>query len=202
MSKFGADDFPMSVNTALRDYLLSRRTVTAPFLEAPGPDHDQLSEMLTIACRVPDHGKLAPWRFVIYAGEAREKVGAALHAIAKAKWPDRSEDQLDFERKQFLPAPVTVGVISTAAPHFKIPEFEQLLAAGNACFNLCHAANALGFGAHWVTRWFAYDAEAAKMLGAQDNERFVGFVHIGTPQTRLEERDRPDVAKITTHWSG
>lgn len=192
----------MTVNTALRDYLLSRRTVTAPFLAEPGPSPEELDQILTIACRVPDHGKLAPWRFVIYAGEAREQVGERLHELAKRKWPERSEEQLDVERKHFLPAPLTVGVISTAASHFKIPEFEQLLAAGNVAFNLCHGANALGFGAHWVTRWFAYDDEAAAILGAKEGERFVGFVHIGTPQTRLEERDRPDPKALTTVWKG
>ncbi len=192
----------MTVNTALRDYLSSRRTVTAPFLAEPGPTLDQLAELLTIACRVPDHGKLAPWRFVIFAGAAREKVGQRLYDIAQRKWPERTEEQLAVERNQFLPAPLTVGVISTAAPHVKIPEFEQLLAAGNVAFNLCHAANALGFGAHWVTRWFAYDDEAAAMLGAREGERFVAFVHIGTPQTRLEDRDRPDPQALTTYWEG
>jgi len=192
----------MTVNTALRDYLKSRRTVTAPFLAEPGPSPDELDEMLTIACRVPDHGKLAPWRFVIFAGEARGRAGERLYAIARSRWPERTEDELAVERDRFLPAPLTVGVISTAAPHAKIPEFEQLLAAGNVAFNLSHAANALGFGAHWVTRWFAYDAEAAAMLGAKDGEQFVAFVHIGTPQTRLEERDRPDPRALTTIWEG
>ncbi len=192
----------MTVNAAVRDYLLSRRTVTAPFLAAPGPDEGQLEEILTIACRVPDHGKLAPWRFVVFEGHARFEAGEKLYDIAKRKWPERNEEQLDIERKQFLPAPLTIGVISTAAPHFKVPEFEQLLAAGNACFNLCHGANALGFGAHWVTRWFAFDAEAAQMLGATESEQFVGFVHIGTPETHLEDRDRPDPAALTTRWRG
>src|SRR5690554_5863563 len=99
----------MSVNKSVRDYLLSRRTVTAPFLAAPGPDADQLEEMLTIACRVPDHGKLARWRFVVIEGEAREQVGARLHEIAKRNWPERSEEQLELERQHFLPAPLTVA---------------------------------------------------------------------------------------------
>lgn len=192
----------MSVNQPLRDYLLARRTVTAPFLAEPGPDAVQLKELLTIASRVPDHGKLAPWRFVVFAGAAREQAGERLAEIARAKHPERTEEQIAVEKGQFLPAPLTVGVISTAAPHAKIPEFEQLLAAGNVCFNLVHGANALGFGAHWVTRWFAYDEDASVMLGARPGERFVGFVHIGTPQSRLEERDRPDVEAITSYWAG
>lgn len=191
----------MSVNQPLRDYLSTRRTVTAPFLAEPGPDLDTIYELLTLASRVPDHGKLAPWRFVVFSGEARARAGALLADLVKARDPEVAEDRLEVERRQFLPAPLTVGVLSTAAPHVKIPEFEQLLAAGNACFNLCHAANALGFAAHWVTRWFAYDEEAAAILGAHAGERFVGFVHIGTPQTRLEERDRPDVEAKTVFWA-
>jgi nitroreductase len=191
----------MTINAALRDYLHTRRTVTAPFLAEPGPDRETLHEMLTIASRVPDHGKLAPWRFVIFEGDAREKAGALLADLVKSREPDAGDDRLEIERRQFLPAPLTAGVISTAAPHVKIPEFEQLMAAGNAAFNLCHAANALGFGAHWVTRWFAYDDEAAAILGAKPGERFVGFVHIGTPQSRLEERDRPDVDAKTVFWA-
>lgn len=192
----------MAAIPALRDYLSTRRSVTKPFLGAPGPDESQLREMLTLSARVPDHGKLAPFRFIVYAGDARAQVGERLAALFRQKNPDAPEEQAEVERTQFLPAPLTVGVVSTAAPHAKIPEFEQLLAAGNAAFNLCHAANALGFGAHWVTRWFAYDDEAAAMLGAKDGERFVGFVHIGTPEAQLEDRPRPDIDSITTHWRG
>lgn len=189
-------------NDTLIDFLKTRRSTPVLQLAAPGPNRGEIEEMLTIASRIPDHGKLAPWRFVVYEGKAREVVGDRLYGIAKANWPERNEEQLEFERRQFLPAPLTVGVISTAAPHVKIPEFEQLLAAGNVAFNLCHAANALGFGAHWVTRWFAYDAQAAEMLGVGMGERFVAFVHIGSPQTQLEERDRPDPAALTTYWRG
>lgn len=190
----------MSSNPALREYLLSRRSVTKPFLQEPGPSEAQLTEMLTIANRVPDHGKLAPWRLVIYAGDARQQVGEVLAGIFAANNPDASEEQLDAERQQFLPAPLTVGVISSPTDHPKIPQFEQLLAASNVAFNLVHAANALGFGAHWVTRWFAYDEQAAQALGAHAGERFVGFVHIGTPETRLEERDRPALNDVVSYW--
>jgi nitroreductase len=192
----------MSVNVALREYLSTRRTVTAPFLAEPGPDAQQLRELLTLASRVPDHGKLAPWRFVLFSGDARVRAGNKLGEIFARKNPNAPAEQVDKESRQLLPAPLTVGVISTAALHPKIPEFEQLLAAGNVCLNLCHAANALGFGAHWVTRWFSYDDEAATLLGAQPGERFVGFVHIGTPTAKLEERERPDIDAITTIWEG
>lgn len=192
----------MAANTALRDYLLSRRSVGIAFLQEPGPDADELEQILTIATRVPDHGKLAPWRLVLYRGEARVRVGEKLADIKRAANPEADDVALANERKQFLPAPLTVGVLSTAAPHVKIPEFEQILSAGNVCLNLVHAAYAFGYAAQWVTRWFAYDEDAARMLGAREGERFVGFVHIGTPTAVIEDRPRPDLAAIVSDWQG
>ncbi len=186
----------------LLDYLKTRRSVTLPFLREPGPSDAELEEILTIGARVPDHGKLAPWRMILYTGDARAEVGERLAAIQQARNPDITEEVLEAERKQFLPAPLTVGVVSTAGPHVKIPEFEQLLSAGCVAYNIVHAAFALGYGAHWVTRWFAYDDEAATMLGAKEGERFVAFVHIGTPEARLEDRDRPDVSDVVSTWQG
>lgn len=190
----------MPLNQQLLDYLKTRRSVTLPFLAEPGPDSDQLDEILSIGARVPDHGKLAPWRFVVYAGDSRAMVGERLAEIAKNRNPQIESEALDVERKQFLPAPVTIGVLSAPKPHPKIPEFEQLLSAGCVAFNIVHAAYALGFGAHWVTRWFAYDADAAAMLGAREGEKFVGFIHIGNPQTQLEERDRPALSEVVSYW--
>lgn len=192
----------MPVNQALIDYLKTRRSVTLPFLAEPGPNAAELEEMLTMATRVPDHGKLAPWRLVVYSGEARAKVGQKLADLVKARDPNVGEDRLEIERKQFLPAPLTIGVVSSPKDHPKIPEFEQLISAGCVAFNLVHAANALGFGAHWITRWFCYDPDATRMLGAKEGERFVGFVHIGTAQTRLEERERPALENVVSTWGG
>lgn len=192
----------MPANTALRDYLLTRRSVGIAFLQEPGPSAGELEQILTIATRVPDHGKLAPWRLVLYRGDARVRAGEKLAAIKKAQKPDLDEASLENERRQFLPAPLTVGVLSTAAPHVKIPEFEQLLSAGNVCLNLVHGAYAFGYAAQWVTRWFAYDDQAARMLGAKDGERFVGFVHIGTPTAVIEDRPRPELATVVSDWEG
>ena len=190
----------MPVNPALRDHLLTRRSVGQAFLAEPAPTGDDLQTLLTIATRVPDHGKLAPWRLVLFSGDARVAVGEKLAEIAKSKRPELDEAGLDIERRQFLPAPLVIGVISTAKPHVKIPEFEQLLSAGNVAFNLVHGAYALGYAATWITRWFTFDTEAAAMLGAKEGERFVGFVHIGTPTTTIEDRPRPDLAEIVTEW--
>ena len=187
---------------ALRDYLKSRRSVGIGFLKDPGPTPAELEEILTIGTRVPDHGKFVPWRLVVIEGDARVAAGEKHAAIQKARRPDIDEASLEIERKQFLPAPVTIGVILSPKPNPKAPEMEQLLSAGNVCFNLSHAAFALGFAASWTNRWYGFDTEAQAMLGARGGERFVGFVHIGTPTTIIEDRDRPDLDAVVTRWQG
>lgn len=190
----------MPVSPAMIQYLKTRRSVGQAFLAEPGPDAAQLTELFGIATRVPDHGKLAPWRLEVFRGQARERAGEALAALARQRNPQISEAELDVERRQFLPAPLVVGVLSRAAPHPKIPEVEQLLSAGNVAFNLEHAAFALGFAATWTTRWFAYDEEASALLGAREGERFVGFVHIGTPRAAIEDRPRPALSDVVEYW--
>ncbi|HEX4299195.1 MAG TPA: nitroreductase [Devosia sp.] len=187
---------------ALRDYLKTRRSVGIGFLRDPGPSPAELDEILTIGTRVPDHGKVVPWRLVVIEGEARQQAGDRLAAIQKSRRPDLDEASLELERRQFLPAPVTVGVIVSPRPNPKSPEIEQLLSAGNVCFNLSHAAFALGYAASWTNRWYGFDPEAQQMLGARGGERFVGFVHIGTPVSLPEDRDRPDLNKVVTRWQG
>ena len=191
----------MAVNTALRDYLKTRRSVGIGFLKDPGPTPEELNEILTIGTRVPDHGKLAPWRLVVFAGDARAAAGEKLAALQKARNPALDEAGMEIERRQFLPAPVTIGVILSPKPNPKASEMEQLLSAGNVCFNLSHAAFALGFAASWTNRWYGFDTEAQQILGARGGERFVGFVHIGTPTTVIEDRDRPDLAQIVTYFA-
>ncbi|MBF0680194.1 MAG: nitroreductase [Devosia sp.] len=191
----------MPANPALRDYLLTRRSVGQAFLAEPGPSGEELNTLLTIATRVPDHGKLAPWRLVVFSGDARAAAGEKLAALAQQKRPDMDEAAIEIERRQFLPAPLVIGIISSPKEHFKVPEFEQLISAGNVALNLVHGAYALGYAANWITRWYAFDAEAAELLGARAGERFVGFVHIGTPKTVIEDRPRPDLTEIVTYWS-
>ncbi|MEX0859597.1 MAG: nitroreductase [Cucumibacter sp.] len=192
----------MPATQAVVNHLLTRRSVTMLFLGPPGPNPAELEVLLTIATRVPDHGKLAPWRLIVFEGAARVRAGDKLQALALVREPGLSPERIEEERNRFLPAPLTVGVVSKAAPHEKIPEFEQLLSAANVCFNLVHGAHALGFAAQWVTRWFAYDAEASRLLGVRDGERFAGFVHIGTPTVTPPDRERPALADVVTRWAG
>ena len=190
----------MPANSQLRDYLLNRRSVGIGFLAEPGPDRDELEQILRIGTRVPDHGKITPWRLVVIQGDHRAEAGEKLAQLIAQRTPGIDEASLDIERKRFLPAPLSIGVLSAPQDHPKVPEFEQLLSAGNVAFNLLHGAHALGFAASWVTRWYAFDDEAAAILGARPGERFVGFVHIGTPTAVIEDRPRPDLAEVVTYW--
>jgi nitroreductase len=190
----------MTVNTALRDFLLTRRSVGIAFLKNPGPDEDQLKQILTIGTRVPDHGKLAPWRLIVIAGDDRAKAGERLAEIAKRNNPALDEAAIDIERNRFLPAPLTIGVISSPRKSDIAPEMEQLLSAGNVAHNLLNAAYAFGFAGTWVTRWFSFDSAAQTMLGARGGERFIAFVHIGTPAMVPEDRERPALENIVTRW--
>lgn len=192
----------MPANAALRDYLLNRRSVGMAFLKEPGPSAEDLEQLLTIATRVPDHGKFTPWRLIVIEGEARNAIGEKLAAIVKRRNPEIDDASLDVERKRFLPAPLTIGVIYSPKPNTKAPEQEQLLSAGNVCFNLLHGAFALGFAADWVTRWYAFDPETQQMLGARGGERFVGFVHIGSTDLKPEDRVRPNLADVVSAWQG
>jgi nitroreductase len=182
------------------DLLRTRKSISAPFLTAPPPSDAQLAEILTIASRVPDHGKLTPWRFILFKGDAGLKAGEVLAKVYAAKNPEADEKKLEEERKRLAQAPLVVAVVSRAAPHPKIPEIEQLLSAGNAAMNVVLAAHALGYAAQWTTGWIAYDEEAGRILGLKPGERFVGFIHIGTPTAPPTDRPRPSMADVVSEW--
>jgi nitroreductase len=183
------------------ELLATRRSVPAPNLLPPGPDAEQLATMLTIATRVPDHGKLAPWRFVLIEGDAVPQFSQKLSTLVAEAEPDAPEMRIEAEKKRFC-APLVVVAISRAGQHPKIPEWEQVLSAGASCMNLEHAAVALGFGAQWVTGWAAYDSRVHAVLGLEPGERIAGFVQIGTPNLALEDRPRPPLDAIVTRWAG
>jgi nitroreductase len=208
MAKAGssAQDFnssaPDAAETAILRHLETRRSVSAAALAAPGPDRAALTRMLTIAARVPDHKKLAPWRFIVVEGEARARFGAMLAEICRRNEPEASPVRLDTERGRFLRAPLVVAVVSSPVPHPAAPEWEQILSAGAVCLNLLHAASASGFGAQWITEWYGYDPAVAAGFGLAPQERFAGFVYIGTPKETPSERDRPGLAAITSFPEG
>lgn len=182
----------------MRDYLATRRTVTAPFLNPPAPNREELDAILTIAARVPDHGKLAPWRFIVFAGDKRHAVGEAMAQISEQR--GAAAAVIEADRVRFARAPLVVAVVSTAAPHRKIPEWEQILSAGAVCLNLIHAAAAFGYRAQWLTEWVAYDNEALAALGIRETEKVAGFIHIGTSDAVPADRARPDLSAIVEHY--
>jgi nitroreductase len=184
------------------ELLKRRRSIKPMELREPAPSAAQLETLLTIASRVPDHGKLAPWRFVVFEGEARVKAGEKIAQIYAQQNAQATQEQLEFERKRLARAPLVVAVVSRAAPHAKIPEWEQLLSSGAAAMNLVIAANALGFGASWLTEWYAYDSNVLKALGLSPNEKIAGFVHIGTADTSPSDRERPALSAVVRHYEG
>ncbi len=187
---------------AVLGHLRRRRSVSAAALGEPGPDRAALEAMLTIAARVPDHKKLAPWRFLVLEGEARAAFGESLQRICAANEPAASSVRLETERGRFLRAPVVVAVVSSPVPHPAAPEWEQVLSAGAVCLNLLHASAAMGFGSQWITEWYGYDAQVKAAFGLAEQERFAGFVYIGTPTERPDDRERPDVGAITSFPRG
>ena len=177
-----------------------RRSVPPALLAGPGPSPAELSTILGIAARVPDHGKLAPWRFIVFEGDARERAGAAIAAIFSAENPEAPAARLEIERKRLSLAPTVVAVVSRAGPHAKIPEWEQLMSAGAATMNLVIAANALGYATSWLTEWYAYDARVGAALGLAASERIVGFVHLGRTSAEIEDRVRPVMDEVVTRF--
>jgi nitroreductase len=182
------------------ELLKTRRSVKPNELAGPGPTPAEIDTILAVAARVPDHGKLAPWRFVVFEGDARFKAGDAITAAFRAKYPDATPDQCEQERTRLARAPLVIAVVSRAAPHVKIPEWEQVLSAGAAAMNMVIAASALGYASAWITEWYAYDRDVLARLGLAAHEKIAGFVHIGRISHVPEDRTRPDLADIVTRF--
>lgn len=195
--EFG-EPLPIQPVPAVLDFLARRRSGSAVNLTEPGPDAGQLADILTLSARVPDHGKLAPWRFVLLRGEAKAAYAAKLETMAQAR--DDAPKKTAALAKLKIP-PLAVVVISSPQAG-KIPEWEQVMSAGAVCTQMLLAASAMGFGANWITDWYAFDAEALALLGLKEGERVAGFLYLGTSAEAPLERVRPDVAALTTEWTG
>lgn len=189
-------------NVTTLDLLNQRLSVPSRRLGEPGPDSAQLDKLMTAAIRVPDHGKLVPFRLLTIQGDARARLGGALAELHEREQTDISPSVLDKDRERFNHAPLIVAVIARIEPdHPKIPAQEQLLSAGCVAYNLLLGAQALGFGAQWLTGWAAYDRDVANLLGLAEIERIIAFVHIGTALEVVPERSRPALAHVVGEWS-
>lgn len=180
--------------------LARRRSSKLMHLAEPAPSSAEIDALIALAARVPDHGKLGPWRFVVIDGEARARAGAALADVIK---DDDGVDagRIEFVRGTFLRAPACVMVVSAPQPSKKVPEWEQQLSAGAVCYNLLLAAHALGYAGCWLTEWHAFDARAAAALGVSEAERIAGFIYLGTPSVGAAERVRADVGGRVSRFS-
>lgn len=173
--------------------LSQRRSTKVAQLEAPAPSGADLDALIALAARAPDHGKLGPWRFVIFEGEGRARAGAALAAAADAA-------QAESARMLFARAPLCVMVVASPKPSVKVPEWEQVLSAGAVCYGLLLGAHAMGYAGCWLTEWPAFDARARAALGLAEAERIAGFVYLGSAAAPPLERGRPAIQERITRF--
>lgn len=190
------------MSNAVLDLLAQRASAPIADLKEPAPTDEQIATLMRLATRVPDHGRLAPWRFILYRGDARHQIGERLVEIAEKREGPLSEARREQERSRFSRAPLVIGVVSTPKPNPKIPEWEMLLSGGAAAMTLVIAANAMGFHTNWITNWYSEVPEALEMLGIGPNERPVGFIHIGTFHGEIVPRPRPDPSALYADYSG
>jgi nitroreductase len=186
--------------SSLLSFLKTRKSASAKAMTGPGPTPAQLHEIFNIAVRVPDHGKLSPWRFIVFEAAARAKIGEAFRSRWQALHPEHGEDSLNFQAGLFTRAPVVVAVVSTAAQHPKIPVWEQQMSAAAVCFTMELAALVLGFDVQWQTDWVAYDDVAKAAMGIKSAEQVAGLIYLGKSAVPLEDRPRPDAASLVTQW--
>lgn len=172
--------------------LATRRSGKAREMGSPGPDTAQIDTILQAATRVPDHGKLCPWRFVLVEAEARADFCAILTAEQLRENPGATAAQLDATRQFAHYAPTLIILLSTPVVPHKIPLEEQRWSAGAAAMQMLNSAHAQGFVANWLTGWMAHSREVRHALGATGEEdRIVGYIFIGSALAPLEDRPRP-----------
>lgn len=174
--------------------LTRRRSPMPDALIAPGPNREETERLIESALRVPDHGRLSPWRLVLIAGEAKQRWVEKLLELAGQR---EDAPKTRVSTRKLASAPLVVVVVSSAIPGHKVPEWEQWLSAGAVCMNLVNGAHALGFGANWLTGWHAYDERATALLGLEDGQKVAGVVLIGNVAAEAPERPRARAADVT-----
>ena len=182
------------------ELLKTRRSVKPREMTGPGPSPAEIEIILTIGARVPDHGKLAPWRFIVFEGDARVRAGEVIAKVFARKNPNASPAEIEVEKRRLTDAPLVIGVVSFTRSHPKVPPWEQELSAGASAMNIVTAATALGYGACWLTGWFAFDRDVLEGLGLKADEKLAGLIHIGTAPKTSEDRPRPALSEIVTRF--
>ena len=182
------------------ELLKTRRSMKPREMTGPGPSPADLDTILTIGARVPDHGKLAPWRFIVFEGDARARGGEVIAGVFAKKNPQATAAEIEVEKKRLTDAPLVIGVVSFTKPHPKVPAWEQELSAGASAMNIVTAATALGYGACWLTGWFAFDRDVLDGFGLKPDEKLAGLIHIGNVTGPNEDRPRPALSEIVTRF--
>src|SRR3954469_23411915 len=182
------------------ELLKTRRSIKPREMSGPGPSPAELDTILTIGARVPDHGKLTPWRFIVFEGDARARAGEVIASVFARKNPQATQAEIDVEKNRLMEAPLVIGLVSFTKPHPKVPAYEQELSAGASAMNILNATTALGYGACWLSGWFMFDRDVLDGLGLKPEEKLAGLIHVGKPTKPSEDRPRPDLAAIVTRF--
>jgi|TARA_B100000530_G_scaffold283801_1_gene197974 nitroreductase len=183
------------------DFLTTRRSTVARMMDEPGPSDDEMKKIMEAGMRVPDHGRLTPWRFITIRGDARDTIGNVIADAFKKNNPDAIEEQIEIEQERLTRAPVVIAVVSRVQKGHKIPVWEQVLSAGAACQTMLIAAQSMGYAAQWLTEWYAYDDDVKAAIGAEAGDEIAGFVYLGTSTGKLSDRARPEYDEIVSEWS-
>ncbi len=183
------------------DFLTTRRSTVARMMDGPGPGDEDLQKIMESGMRVPDHGRLTPWRFIVIRGDAREKIGNVIGTSFKKNKPDAIDEELEMEQERLTRAPIVIAVISKVQKEHKIPEWEQILSSGAACQTMLIAAQSMGYAAQWLTEWYAYDVDVKKAIGAGPEDEIAGFLYLGSGTGELKDRARPAYEEIVSEWS-
>lgn len=196
----GTPMLPALPSEEARTLLALRRSISKRCLTEPGPGAEQLNDLLTVATRVPDHRRLAPWRFLVFEGDRRSAFNQRAVEIQKQEDPGATETMLADTACYFTRAPVVIAVISSPDVTHKTPVWEQELSCGAVCQNLLLAANASGWAGCWLTEWIAFSPGIDALLGLKEHERIAGYFYLGTATDNPQERMRQDLSTRIARW--
>ena len=197
----GEQMYPSSPLNEAFDRISQRRSVKAIDIREPGPSEEQTNQILEAAIRVPDHGKLGPWRFILFEGQSRDDFGQFLSKTFQLANPTAPSALLQLESQRFMRAPLIICVAARIREEIKIPSWEQQLSVGACCQNILIAANLLGFAGQWLTEWYSYDRIVNDKLGLENDERVAAYIYLGSADEKPAERDRPTLDGRVSRWA-
>lgn len=195
---------PPTIDKTPIELITTRRSVVAANMTDPGPNDEDLDTIIAAGVRVPDHGRVGPWRIQVIRKEAQAKLGGLYGKLFKEDNPDAPDDLVEFNRQRPSRSPILLAITFHPDPerYVKVPNSEQILSCGALCQNILNGAHALGYVAQWITEWPAYHAEVKKALGHDPATEIVGFIHIGSATEAPQERKRVGAESVVSEWTG